>query len=36
VRDRGGVIYKAEQVKNMMELAEELGVKPPTVQLKEV
>jgi len=36
VRDRGGVIYKAEQVKNMMELAEELGVKPPTVELKEV
>ena len=31
-REMGGVKYKEEQVKNMMELAEELSVKPPTVQ----
>ena len=32
VRERGGVIYKAEQVKTMMELAEELSVTPPVVK----
>ena len=29
---RGGVTYKEEQIKNMMELAAELAVTPPTVQ----
>ena len=33
VDQRGGVIYKAEQVRNMMELAEELKVDPPKVLL---
>ena len=28
---RGGVTYKEEQIKNMMELARELSVTPPTV-----
>lgn len=28
---RGGIIYKAEQVRNMMELAEELKVVPPKI-----
>merc|ERR1711936_767692 len=32
VRERGGVKYKEEQVKNMMELAKELEVKPPLVR----
>jgi len=29
VRERGGVIYKSEQVVQMIQLAEELGVQPP-------
>jgi len=32
VRERGGIKYKEEQVRNMMELAEELAVCPPVVQ----
>ena len=28
---RGGVIYKKEQIQNMLELAAELGVRPPTI-----
>ena len=31
VEERGGVTYKDEQIKNMMELAAELSVTPPTV-----
>jgi len=30
VRERGGVVYKAEQVVQMLQLAEELGVQAPT------
>ena len=31
VDKRGGVIYKKEQIQNMLELAAELGVRPPTI-----
>ena len=31
VDKRGGVFYKDEQIKNMLELAEELNVKPPKI-----
>ena len=31
VDKRGGVFYKDEQLKNMLELAEELNVKPPKI-----
>ena len=31
VDKRGGVIYKKEQIQNMLELAAELGVQPPTI-----
>ena len=32
VRERGGVLYSEEQAKNMLLLAEELGVKPPKTE----
>ena len=31
VDSRGGVIYKQEQIQNMLELATELGVQPPEI-----
>jgi len=31
VDQRGGILYKDEQIKNMLELAEELKVKPPEI-----
>ena len=36
VHSRGGVIYKQEQIQNMLELATELGVQPPEILSNEL